>query len=372
MHKAHLKRSIFYLITLLVLSTLLPESCSFATSDVPKATSALPDTLPAISTHTPLVPIDAPTTAQPGGRPLYVVINPPGDEFIDLQNSFIRTANSLGADVKKFDDPYDTNSSITQVNDAIKAGARGIAIQAFAPLIIGPTIAAAARAAGVMLIAIEAPMQDTNGKPVPIIRFDDEEMGRKVGEAASKLLADSGWLKDSTRKVGVLSLEVKSQPFCVTRTDNEKAAIKAAGIPDKQIFTLQYDIIMIDSQDTTGAILDAHPEITNWVVFGCTDSGVSGSLKALAAAGVKAEDIIGIGIGASEACIPWATGQPTGFKASLVISSQDIGRMAATVLNDAVVNGRIPPDVTLVPTTIVDATNFKTFMDPVLLANCSK
>jgi L-arabinose transport system substrate-binding protein len=304
---------------------------------------------------------------------LYVVINPPGGEYSDLQNSFIQTANALSANAQKHDDLYDKNASIGQVNDAIKAGAKGIAIQAFAPLITGPAIARAAQVAGVVLVAMVAPLKDANGKPLPLIKYDDDaEMGKKVGEAAASLLAESGWLKDSTRKVGVLSLEVKNQPFCNIRTDNAKAAIKAAGIPEKQIFLLNFDIIKVDSQDTTGAILSAHPDITNWVVFGCTDSGVAGSLKAFAAAGVKTEDILGVGIGAYEACIPWAAGQPTGFKASLNISTQDMGKAAATVLNDAVVNGKDPPAVIIVSTTIVDATNFKTIMDPVLLANCSK
>jgi L-arabinose transport system substrate-binding protein len=292
----------------------------------------------------PVVSSDAPTATQSVGGPQYVVINPPGGEYGNLQNSFIQTANALGADAQKYDDLYDANASISQVNNTIKAGARGIAIQSFAPLKTGPAVAKAAKTAGVVLVAIESPIMDANGKRVPLIRYDDDtEMGKKVGDAASKLLAEIGWLKDSTRKVGVLSLEVNSQPFCNIRTDNAKVAIKNAGIPDKQIFPLQYDVIKVDSQDTTGAILSAHPDITNWVVFSCTDSGIAGSLKAFAAAGVKTEDILGIGIGAYEACIPWAAGQPTGFKASLNISTQDMGKTAATLLNDMVVNSKIPP-----------------------------
>jgi hypothetical protein len=56
----------------------------------------------------------------------------------------------------------------------------------------------------------------------------------------------------------------------------------------------------------------------------------------------------------------------------LNISRQDLGKTAATVLNDAVVNGKTPPAVTIVSTTIVDATNYKALMDPATLANCGK
>ena len=381
-----MKRPRSYLITLLILSTLVQVSCAVSipasptalpatptivpfTPTVPTHTPAAATVAPKVPTTTPILPTHTPTAAKAGGGPLYVVFNPPGND--DLQDSFLQTSVRLGANAQKFNDEYNTNLEIGQVNDAIKAGAKGIAIGVFAPVTgLGPALSKAARAAGIVLIAMDTPILDADGKPVPIVRFDDKEMGLKVGDAASKLLTRSGWLKDSTRKVGVLSLEVNRQPFCNIRTDNAKAVIKAAGVPDKQIFPLQYDIIKVDSQDTTGAILSAHPDITNWVVFGCTDSGVAGSLKAMTAAGVKTEDIIAIGIGAYEACRPWAAGQPTGFKGSLNISRQDMGNIAATILNDAVVNGKLPSAVTIVPTTVIDASNFKTKMDPGLLANC--
>ena len=368
-----MKRLSFQLIALLMFDLFIQTSCSSATLAVSTATSTAPNQPTSIfPTETPAISADIPTATQElSGGPLYVVINPPGEEYVDLQNAFVQTANGLGANAKKLDDAYDKNASINQVTDTMNTGAKGIAIEAFAPVMIGPSIARAAKTAGIALIAINAPINDANGKLLPLIKFDDKEMGRNVGKAASKLLIESGWLKDPAKKVGVLSLEVKRQPFCNIRTDIAKATMKASGVPAKQIFPLQYDIIKVDSQDTTGAILNAHPDITNWVVFGCTDSGVAGSLKAFDAAGVKTEDIIGIGIGAYEACIPWAAGRPTGFKADLNISLQEVGKTAATLLYEAVVNGKTPPAITIISTTIIDPTNFKTIMDPVLFAKCN-
>ena len=193
---------------------------------MPTATSTISsDAVSESSTEVPTASTDTSIATQPSGGPVYVVINPPGDEYIDLQNSFIQTATGFGADAKIYADLYDTNSSISQVNDIIQSGAKGIAIQAFAPAIIGPKIAKAAKAAGVVLIALDAPIKGANGISLPLIKFDDKEMGKHVGEAASKLLIDSGWLKDPTKKVGVLSLEVKLQPFCNIRTENAKAVI---------------------------------------------------------------------------------------------------------------------------------------------------
>ena len=260
---------------------------------------------------------------------------------------------------------------VSLVNDAISAGAKGIAITV-PDQTIGPAIAKAAKDAGVVLIATDDGIKDTDGNPIPFVGFDGKDMGKKVGEAAAKLLTDSGWLKDATKKVGVLSVEVQTLSVCNDRTDNEKAAVIAAGVPQAQIFAVPYTGEALSSQDAAGPVITAHPEITNWIVFGCNDEGALGSINALATAGVKTDDIIGVGLGAYEACKSWAAGQPSGFKAGLFISGLDVGKTAATVLYDAIVNGKTPGANSYAPTSIVDASNFKTVMDPISVGNCSK
>jgi L-arabinose transport system substrate-binding protein len=304
---------------------------------------------------------------------MLVVINKSADQqyFIDLQNSFMDMAKSLGAESKKFDAKLDPNLGVSLVNDAISAGAKGIAITV-PDQTIGPAIAKAAKDAGVILIATDDGIVDEAGNPVPFVGFDGKDMGKKVGEAAAKLLTDSGWLKDSAKKVGVLSVEVQTLSVCNDRTDNEKAAVIAAGVPAAQVFPVPYTGEALSAQDAAGPVITAHPEITNWIVFGCNDEGALGSLNALATAGVKTDDIIGVGLGAYEACKSWAAGQPSGFKAGLFISGIDVGNTAATVLYDAIVNGKTPAANSYAPTSIVDASNFKTIMDPISVANCSK
>jgi L-arabinose transport system substrate-binding protein len=311
--------------------------------------------------------------AASGEKPLYVVINKSADQqyFIDLQTSFMDTATSLGADAKKFDAKLDPNLGVSLVNDAISAGAKGIAITV-PDQTIGPAIAKAAKDAGVVLIATDDGIKDEAGNPVPFVGFDGKDMGKKVGEAASKLLTDAGWLTDTAKKVGVLSVEVQTLSVCNDRTDNEKAAIIAAGVPEANVFPVPYTGETLSAQDAAGPVITAHPEITSWIVFGCNDEGVLGTLNALATAGIKTDDVIGVGLGSYEACKPWAAGQPSGFKAGLFISGLDVGKTAATVLNDAVVNGQTPPAASYAPTTIVDPNNYKDIFDPISLANCSK
>ncbi len=305
--------------------------------------------------------------------PLYVVINKSADQqyFIDLQNAFVAKTEELGGTAKKFDAKLDPALGVSLIDDAISAGAKGIAITV-PDQTIGPAIAKAAKDAGVVLIATDDSIVDEAGAPVPFVGFDGKDMGKKVGEAAGKLLTEAGWLNDSAKKVGVLSVEVQTLSVCNDRTDNEKEQIKLVGVTDDQIFSVPYTGETLSSQDAAGPIITAHPEITNWVVFGCNDEGVLGTLNALATAGAKPDDIIGVGLGAYEACKPWAAGQPSGWKASLFISGLDVGNTAAQVLHDAVVNGVVPPEKSFAPTSIVDPTNYKDLMDAISVGNCSK
>ena len=181
-----------------------------------------------------------------------------------------------------------------------------------------------------VLIATDDNIVDEAGAPVPFVGFDGKDMGKKVGEAAAKLLTDSGWLGDTAKKVGVMTVAVETLSVCVDRTDNEKAAILAAGVPEENVLVVPYTGEALSAQDAAGPIITANPDVTNWVVFACNDEGVLGALNALATAGVNPDNIIAVGLGAYEACKPWAAEQPSGFKAALFISGLDVGATAAT------------------------------------------
>ncbi len=372
-------KRILYLLSFLIIASMIITACgSAATPAAPAkeeaaAPAATEEKAAPAATEEAAAPAATEEAAAPasGETPLFVVINKSADQqyFIDLQNSFVDTATGFGAEAKKFDAKLDPNLGVSLVNDAISAGAKGIAITV-PDQTIGPAIAKAAKDAGVVLIATDDSIVDADGKPVPFVGFDGKDMGKKVGEAAAKLLTESGWLDDSAKKVGVLSVEVQTLSVCNDRTDNEKAAIIAAGVPEAQIFPVPYTGEALSAQDAAGPVITANPDVTNWVVFGCNDEGVLGTLNALATAGVSTDNVIGVGLGSYEACKPWAAEQPSGFKAGLFISGLDVGKTAATVLNEAVVNGKEPPESSFAPTSIVDASNFTEIMDPVSLANC--
>ncbi len=315
----------------------------------------------------------APAMAQSpaaGDGKLFVAINKAADQqyFIDLQNSFVATIEALGGTAEKYDAKDQAELGVNLVNDAISKGAAGISITV-PDQGIGPAIATAASEAGVPLVATDDSIVDAAGAPIPFVGFDGTDMGTKVGADAARLLTESGWLTDGS-VVGHLSVEKEDLSVCKQRTDAQKAAILAAGLPETQIFSVPGQGTVDGAFAATGPVVAAHPDVTKWTIAGCNDESVLGAVNALAAAGAQPADIIGVGLGAYEACRPWAAGQDSGFKSALFISGLDVGAAAANVLWENVVNGVPLPEQTIANTTMVTPENFKDVMDPVSLTNC--
>ena len=345
-------------------------ACLASAAVVAVACTGGPGRIPAPGVATP---VGRPATLPPsGGGLVLAAVDRSADQpfYIDLQQSFVDAAIALGAEARTFDAQLDPNLAVSLVNDAISLGARGIAI-AVPDQSIGPAVARAAREAGVVLVATEVSIVDESGSPVPFVGHDGREMGTQVGEAAAGLLADSGWLDDSRKKVGVLSVEVQTLAACNERTDSAKAALVAAGVPESQVLAVPYTGEIASARDATGPIVMANPVITDWVVVGCNDEGVLGALDFLDEAGVDPGRIIGVGLGAHEACRAWATGEPTGFKAALFASGLDVGAMAAEVLYGAVSGGSPPPAASYAPTVIVGPNTYRDLLDATSLESCS-
>jgi L-arabinose transport system substrate-binding protein len=293
--------------------------------------------------------------------PLFVAINKSADQqyFIAQQQAFKAEIEKNGGRARLYNAKLDGNLAVSQVNDAISAGAKGIAITV-PDQKIGSSIATTASQAKVALVITDDTVKDSSGKQLPFVGFSGTDMGTKVGQEAGQLLTQSGWLSDSSKKVGVLSVEVQTLSVCNDRTNAEKQQVQSAGGQAANTFPVPYTGETSSAQQAAGPVITAHPTITNWVVFGCNDEGVLGTLNALQTAGVKSDNIIAVGLGAYLACVPWKAKQPTGFKAALYISGADVGRAAADELLANVQKGTPLQANTYAKTTIITPDTYST------------
>lgn len=343
-------------LAVLMLATIL-AACSGPTQSAGAPSDAAPATADTSATAA------AQSTKPAGDKPLFVAIQRGATDqyFIDLQDGFVTKIESLGGVAQRFDAKEDANLAISLVQDAVSAGAKGIATSV-AQQSSGPAIAKIAREGNVALVATDNSFVDDAGKPVPFVGFDGKDMGTTVGKEAARLLTEAGWLNDSARKVGVLSVEVSALSVCKDRTDAATEQMTTAGVPQSSVFVVSVgSASTIDAQEAAGPVITAHPDVTNWVIYACNDEGVLGALNAMATQGVDPAKVIGVGLGAYDACKSWTAGVDRGFRSALYISGKDVGEAAAQILWDNVVNGQPLPATTIAKTTMVGPDTWQNF-----------
>ena len=122
-----MKKIYFVIVALLVLGMAL-AACSAPEAPVEEAAPAEEEAAP---TEEEAAPAEEEAEEEAASEELlFVAINKSADQqyFIDLQNSFVESAEGAGAEALKFDAKLDPSLGVSLVNDAISAGASGIAI----------------------------------------------------------------------------------------------------------------------------------------------------------------------------------------------------------------------------------------------------
>ncbi len=284
-----------------------------------------------------------------------------GDQqyFVDEAQGAKDEAKALGdVTVDVVNVSMDADAAISAMNVMIGQKVDGIAI-VVPDQKIGPQVIDLAKQAGIPLIASDDTLKDAAGKAAPFVGFDGYDMGDKVGAAAGKLFKAAGWTASDT----VIAAAYEQQlSVCQDRESGQEAGFKAAAGDLPRIVKIGTDNSMVDAQNKTGAAVTANPGVKHWVVWGCNDESETGAVTALANAGVTADNLIGVGLGAYLDCKDWQAGQKTGNKAALFISGHDVGSAAVKALVDSIRNNQPLPAKTVANTTIVDPANWKSVM----------
>jgi L-arabinose transport system substrate-binding protein len=280
-----------------------------------------------------------------------------GDQqyFVEQAQGAQEKAKELGVELKVVNLGQDANKAITELDAAVAQQANGVAI-VVPDQAIGPQVIDKAKSAGIPIIASDDVIKDGSGKSAAFVGFNGSAMGTEVGKEAARLFKAAGWNAADTK---ILSAYKQDLSVCVDRVTAAKKAFDAdsgAQIPVVEVGT---DNSPVDAQNRTGAALSANPGVKHWVVWGCNDENETGSVTALANAGVPAADTIGVGLGAYLTCKDWAAGKETGNKAALFISGAEVGRTAIDLLVKKVRGGTDLPAETIAKTTIVNKDNYK-------------
>jgi len=289
----------------------------------------------------------------------YVVKHLDNPWFVAETGGAKALAEKMGIELLVQDVQFDTNLALSAMDTMIAAGVQGV-LMVVPEQKLGPAVIKKANDAKIPIIAIDDEISSDAGSPAPFVGFDAASIGVQVANLAAKQYRDRGWDK-ITGKVGVLNVEFASLDVCRKRTDASTATWKTQfpNLAPAQMIVAPYDGTLNDAITKVGDTITAHPDITHWVLYSCNDDGVMGAVRALEQAGVKAENIIGIGLGAHLACDEWAKSNVTGFSGAVFIRSASHGEFALAALVNHIQYGIPIPARTIAPG--VDVTRDMTY-----------
>ncbi|MCU7826975.1 substrate-binding domain-containing protein [Kitasatospora sp. DSM 101779] len=273
-------------------------------------------------------------------------------------------AAELGIDLKVVNLGNDANKTVSEVQSAIAQKTNGVIIVVPDPA-VGPQVVQTARDAKVALLTSDDQICATGPDPaactkddlVARIGFSGQQMGTEVGKRAAEEFKKAGWNPADTRTVSAWKQDVT---VCGDRVKAAKQAFTTGIGAQVQNIDVATDNTPTGAQDKIAATVTANANVKHWVVWGCNDENVQGGVTAMENAGIGADDVIGVGLGAYLACKDWSGSKPSGMKAALFINGKDVGALAVQTMYDRLKNGKDFPKEAFAPTTMVDPTTWKT------------
>ncbi|MFG2560710.1 substrate-binding domain-containing protein [Streptomyces sp. NPDC048496] len=269
----------------------------------------------------------------------------------------------MGIDLKVVNLGNDANKTISEVQSAIAQKSNGLIVVVPDPA-VGPQLVQTAKDGKVALLTSDDQICTTGPDPsacgpealVPRIGFSGAQMGGEVGKRAAEEFKKAGWKPAETRTISAWKQDVT---VCSDRVNAAKKAFGGGAGADVKNIDVATDNTATGAQDKIAATVTANPDVKHWIMWGCNDENVQGGVTALENAGFKANDVIGIGLGAYLACKNWSSGKPSGMKAALFINGSDVGALAVQTMYDKLKNGKEFPKEAFAPTKMVDASNWK-------------
>lgn len=302
--------------------------------------------------------------ARVDGKITITYLQKQGDQeyFIGEAAGAREKAKELGVDLKVVNLGNDANKTVSEVQSAIAQKTNGVIIVVPDPA-VGPQVVQTAKDGNVALLTSDDQICTTGPDPaacdkddlVPRTGFSGRQMGQEVGKRAAAEYKKAGWAAPDTRVISAWKQDVT---VCGDRVDGAKKAF-AATVPGVKNIDVPTDNTPTGAQDKIAATITANSGVKNWVIWGCNDENVMGGVTAMANAGVKPANVVGVGLGAYLACKEWQSAKPTGMKAALFINGKDVGALAVQTMYDKLKNGKVFPAEAFAPTTMVDQATWK-------------
>ncbi len=308
------------------------------------------------STSTSTKPADSPKGTK---VKIGFVVKSATEEWFQTEWKFAQqAADKSGFDLIKLE-ATDAEKTLAALDNLSAQGVKGVVICS-PDVKLGPAIVSKCQEAGMKLMSVDDRLLGADGKPlteVPHLGISAHNIGKKVGQAISDEMKARKW---NPAEVGALALTVEELETARERIKGAEEVLVANGFPKERIFKAAWKKTDIPgAQDVATTALTQHGDIKKWVFFSSNDDGVLGAVRATEDRGIKAEDVIGVGINGTSGVNDFKKATPTGFFASVLLSPKQHGYDTAEAMYEWVISNKEPKKETYTEGTLITRADYK-------------
>lgn len=281
--------------------------------------------------------------------------------FIQEAMGLKKKAQELGANYIQIDANLKDDQCLAALDNMIAQNIDALAICATNQG-MGPVIAQKCKEAGIALCTIDDNMKDGNGKDIPHVGMPTKAVGVTGGLAMGKIANQRGYFKKGN-VVKVLMIDVPTVSVIKPRLDGYKEGLmKTCPQLKSSDFIIQgsKDGMFEDDLKIASSIVNAHPEVTHWIICGANDDCALAPMKVLQEAKFNMDNTIACGLGGYELSLAEFKKHNKNY-ICIVLQPDVEGENAVQILYDNVVSKKPMPKLTLIGGSIATSDNYLTY-----------
>jgi L-arabinose transport system substrate-binding protein len=210
---------------------------------------------------------------------------------------------------------------------------------------LGKAVERSAARNNLKVISVDDRLVDGSGKPIasiPHMGISGYAIGKQVGEGIAAEIKARKW---NMADVGAIRVAYDQLPTAKERTMGAVDALKAAGFPAANIIDApQAKTDTENAFNAANIALTKNARYKHWVAVGLNDEAVLGAVRAAEGRGIKADNMVGVGIGGAKAAENELNKPaPTGFFGSVMISAKEHGYQTSVNLYNWITGKGVPP-----------------------------
>jgi L-arabinose transport system substrate-binding protein len=223
----------------------------------------------------------------------------------------------------------------------------------------GPAVAMKCREAGIALITIDDGFVDENGVPVPHVGMPTIEVGELGGITLAEFANERNFFSPGN-VVKVLEVDIPSVSVLAPRLQGYKnSLIKLTPLNESDFIRAETSAGMLeDTIPVAQSTVQAHPEVTHWLVGGTSDDAAIACLKAFEEAGISRDNYLVCGLGGYVMAVEEFEKGNNSF-VTVVLDPYAEGYIAVELLRDYLTNGAELPKETFVNGNVATLANWR-------------